>query len=387
MRKTLKILGKIAAVLLIIALAAAIWKREEIIRLMAVNSLFTAERITRNFSHMDDLFLTRPLPRGDGPVSPLPQGPAMSLPEGAAEWIEDRAVTALLVLRDGHIVHESYHRGTGAEDLRISWSMAKSFLSVLFGTVLEDGAITSLDDPVVQYAPVLKGSAYDGATIRQVLNMASGVNFNEDYLDFHSDINRMGRVLALGGSMDGFAAGLHEREAEPGTDWQYVSIDTHVIGMVIAGATGRDPADLMVERIIQPMGFEAEPYFLTDGEGTAFVLGGLNMRTRDYARFGQMILQQGTWQGQRIVSADWIAASTRPSAPGGALYGYQWWIPEDAGGDFMAQGIYGQYIYISPRHDTVIVVNAADRGFRDPGVDDANIAMLKAIARADQEGS
>ncbi len=385
MRKVLKTAGRVAALALVAALVVGIWKREEITRLMAVNSLFTAEKITRNFSHMDDLFLTRALPRGDGPVSPLPGGPAMKLPEGAAEWIETRSVTALLVLKGGRIVHESYHRGTGAEDLRISWSMAKSFLSVLFGTVLEEGVIASLDDPVVQYAPELRGSAYDGTTIRQVLNMASGVKFNEDYLDFHSDINRMGRVLALGGSMDGFAAGLMAREAEPGSEWKYVSIDTHVIGMVIAGATGRDPADLMVERIVRPMGFEAEPYFLTDGEGTAFVLGGLNMRTRDYARFGQMILQKGEWQGQRIVSADWIDASTRPSAPGGALYGYQWWIPRDAGGDFMAQGIYGQYIYISPRHDTVIVVNAADRGFRNPGVDDANIDMLQAIARAEEE--
>lgn len=380
MRKILKFLGRVIMVALVAAAAVAIWKREEITRLMAVNSLFAEEKITRNFSHMDELFLTRPLPRGNGPVSPLPAGPAMILPAGAEQWIEERAVTALLVMKGGRITHESYYRDTGPEDLRISWSMAKSFLSVLFGTVLEEGAIASLDDPVVQYAPDLKGSAYDGTTIRQVLNMASGVKFNEDYLDFHSDINRMGRVLALGGSMDGFTAGLKVRESEPGTEWQYVSIDTHVIGMIIAGATGRDPADLMVERIIQPLGLEAEPYFLTDGEGTAFVLGGLNMRTRDYARFGQMILQKGEWQGRRIVSADWIDTSTSRSAPGGALYGFQWWMPENAGGDIMAQGIYGQYIYISPQHDTVIVVNAADRAFRNDGVGAVNEAMLKAIA-------
>ncbi|MDI3337530.1 serine hydrolase [Defluviimonas aestuarii] len=380
MRKFLRIAGKIAALVLVVALAVAIWKREEITRLMAVNSLFTAEKITRNFSHMNELFLTRPLSRGDGPVSPLPEGPTMKLPEGTAKWIEDRAVTALLVLKGGRIVHESYYRGTGAGDLRISWSMAKSFLSVLFGTVLEEGAIASLDDPVLRYVPVLKDTAYDGTTIRQVLNMTTGVKFDEDYLDFHSDINRMGRVLALGGSMDEFAASLREREAEPGSRWEYVSIDTHVLGMIIAGATGRDPADLMDERIIRPMGFEAEPYFLTDGDGTAFVLGGLNMRTRDYARFGQMILQGGEWQGRRIVAGDWIAASIRPSAPNGALYGYQWWIPEDAWGDVMARGIYGQYIYISPRHDTVIVVNAADRNFREDEVEAENEAMFKAIA-------
>ncbi len=382
MRKALRIALRVLAVVVLVLAVLGLWKREEIVRLMAVNTLFAEDKITENFSHMDRLFLTRPLPRGDGPVSPLPEGPTLTLPDGVQDWIEARSVTALVVLKGGRLVHESYYRGTGPEDLRISWSVAKSFLSGLFGIVLAEGKIASLDDPVTRYVPALAGSAYDGATIRHVLNMAAGVAFNEDYLDYNSDINRMGRVLALGGSMDAFAAGLKARAAAPGTHWHYVSIDTHVLGMVIAGATGRDPAELLDERIIQPLGLEAEPYYLMDGTGTAFVLGGLNMRTRDYARFGQMILQKGEWQGQQIVPADWIDASTRPSAPGGALYGYQWWIPENANGDVMARGIYGQYIYISPRNDTVIVVNAADRGFEEPGVDAENVAMLQAIAAA-----
>ena len=227
-------------------------------------------------------------------------------------------MTSLLVLHDGHVVHESYHQGTDPEDLRISWSMAKSYLSALFGILVEEGAIASLDDPVTAYAPALEGSAYDGASIRNVLQMTSGVTFNEDYLDYYSDINRMGRVLALGGSMDGFAAGLSDREAEPGARWKYVSIDTHVLGMVLRGATGRDIPALMSEKVIAPLGLEASPYYLSDGEGVAFVLGGLNMRSRDYARFGLMYEQMGEYQGQQIVPRDWVAASTRagwPSAP------------------------------------------------------------------------
>ena len=181
--------------------------------------------------------------------------------------------------------------------------------------------------------------------------------------------------------MDGFAEGLKDRDAEPGTAWHYVSIDTHVIGMVIRGATGRDVADLMAERIIGPMGLEAAPYYVTDGLGEPFVLGGLNLRTRDYARIGQMVLQKGFWNGQQIVPADWIAASTTASAPGGALYGFQWWVPPDPmPGEVMAQGIYGQYIYINPALGVVIAVNAADRGFEDPGVEAGNIAMLRQIA-------
>jgi CubicO group peptidase (beta-lactamase class C family) len=382
MKRLLRIALRVALVLGLLAATLALWKREEITRLMAVNTLFAPDKITANFSHMDKLFLTRNLSRGDGPVTPLPAGPPLALPPAVAEWVLARNVTALVVLRHGKLVHESYHHGTARTDLRISWSMAKSFLSALFGTVLAEGKIGSIDDQVTKYVPELIGSAYDGVSIRHLLNMTTGVAFNEDYQDFNSDINRMGRTLALGGSMDAFAASLKTRDVAPGSKWRYVSIDTHVLGMVIKGATGRDPADLMEARIIQPMGLEAAPFYLTDGDGTAFVLGGLNLISRDYARFGQMILQEGRWQGRQIVPADWIAAATAASAPGGAEYGYQWWTIAGGHGDFMSQGIYGQYMYISPRYDTVIVVSASDRGFEDTGVGDGNITMLQTIAAA-----
>jgi CubicO group peptidase (beta-lactamase class C family) len=375
--------GRILGIVLLLVAALALWKREEIARLMAVNSLFAEDRIVQNFSHMDRLFLTRPLSRGEGPVSPLPMGPEAVLPPEVAEWITARDVTALVVLKNGQVVHESYYLGTGPEDLRISWSVAKSFLSALFGIVLAEGHIDSLDDPVTKYVPELASTAYDGATVRHILTMSSGVAFNEDYLDFWSDINRMGRVLALGQSMDGFAANLKDRAAEPGSDWRYVSIDTHVLGMIIRGATGEDIPELLERHILAPLGVEVAPYYLTDGYGVSFVLGGLNMTTRDYARFGQMIAQGGMWQGRQIVPRDWVEASTVPSAPGGAGYGYQWWIADGAvPGEVNAQGIYGQYIWIDRARNIVIAVNAADRGFEDAGVAEGNIAMLRRIADA-----
>ena len=374
-------LGRIIIVVLLLVGALGLWKREEIARLMAVNSLFAPDRIVTNFSNMDRLFLTRPLSRGEGPVSPLPEGPQAELPPEVEDWIAARNVTALVILKDGQIVHESYHQGTGPDDLRISWSVAKSFLSALFGIVLAEGHIESLDDPVTKYAPSLAGTAYDGVTVRHILTMSSGVAFNEDYLDFWSDINRMGRVLALGQSMDGFAASLSERDAEPGSRFHYVSIDTHVLGMIIRGATGEDIPELLERHILAPLGLEAAPYYLTDGYGVSFVLGGLNLTTRDYARFGQMIAQGGMWQGRQIVPRDWIEASVTPSAPGGAGYGYQWWIAEGAvPGEVNAQGIYGQYIWIDRARNIVIAVNAADRGFEEPGVAEGNIALFRRIA-------
>ncbi len=388
MRTFGKWLGRILLLLTVTAAVLYAWKREEISRLMAVNTLFSEEKIVHNFSHMDTLFLTTPVGRGDGPVSVLPDGPPLTLPEGSADWIDARSVTALVVLKDGALVHESYHQGTSPEDRRISWSVAKSYLSALFGVIMAEGHIDSLDDPVTKYAPTLKGGAYDGATIRNVLQMSSGVTFDEDYLDYDSDINRMGRVIALGGTMDGFAEGLTETFTAPGTTWQYVSIDTHILGMVIRGATGRDIPSLLSEKIIAPLGYEEAPYYITDGEGVAFVLGGLNIRTRDYARFGQMFLQNGAYNGQQIVPAPWVAESTTASAntaEGAIGYGYQWWVPIGASpGEYLGRGIYGQYIYVNQPLGVVIATNAADRQFRDPGAHASNVAMFRAIAAAAQ---
>ncbi|MAM25097.1 MAG: 6-aminohexanoate hydrolase [Rhodobacteraceae bacterium] len=386
MRTFGKWLGRILLALLIAAVAVGLWKREEIGRLMAVNSLFAEDRIVENFSNMDSAFLTVPVSRGQGPTAELSYGPETSLPAGVDDWIAEREVTGLVVMKNGEIVYENYFLGTAPEDRRIAWSVSKSYLSALIGILLDEGAIASLDDPVTQYAPALEGTAYDGATIRNVLNMASGVTFNEDYLDYDSDINRMGRVVALGGTLDDFTTDLKARFAEPGAEWKYVSIDTHVLGMVARGATGRSIPDLLSEKIIAPMGHEYEPYYVTDGTGTAFVLGGLNMTTRDYARFGQMYQQGGRWNDRQIVPQDWVAESTRPSAPtapGRIGYGYQWWIPQGAEeGEYMARGVYGQYIYVDTARNVVIAVNSADRGFREPGVSESNIAIFREIAES-----
>lgn len=386
MRTFGKWLGRLLLALILAAVVVGLWKREEITRLWAVNSLFSEEKIVQNFSNMDAAFLHTTLSRGDGPTSELPYAAEVTLPDAVDTWITDRTVTSLLVMKDGAIVYENYFQGTGPEDRRISWSVAKSYLSALLGVLLDEGAIPSLDVAVTDYAPKLKGGAYDGATLLDVLQMSSGVVFDEDYLDQNSDINRMGRVLALGGEMDDFAADLTETFAPAGQEWKYTSIDTHIVGMVIRGATGRSIPDLLSEKIIAPLGLEHAPYYVTDGVGTAFVLGGLNVTTRDYARFGQMFAQKGLWQGKQVVPADWVVTSTLPSArtaPGEIGYGYQWWIPQGSPpGAYMARGIYGQYIYIDTEAGVVIVTTAADRKFREAGVSQQNVDMFRLIAES-----
>lgn len=365
-------------------LVLGLWKRAELLRLARTLALFWPRRIVANFSAMDRIFFTAPVILPQAPPSPLPEGPAMALPAGWGDWLARRSVTAVVVLHKGQVVHEDYRQGTGRDDLRISWSLAKSWLSLLVGQLLEDGTFDSLDVPVIRHVPALAGTAYDGATLRDLLQMTSGVVFDEDYLAFFSDVNRMGRVIALGRSMDAFAAARQDRFAQPGTTWAYVSIDTHVIGMMIRGATGRAIPALMAEKLMGPMGLDAAPYFLADAHGTAFVLGGLNMCTRDYARLGLLVLQEGTLSGRQIVPADWVRTSTAPLAPtepGALRYGYQWWIPADGtGNEVLARGMYGQFLYVHRSEGVVIAVNAADRRFRDDGAFDDALQMFRAIA-------
>jgi len=379
------------AVLAVLILILAVWQRERVTRLLAVVSLFDEDRIVQNFISMDDLFVSTAMPPLNDTVNRLETGAEMEMPAGFTAWAEDRSVTGIIVLKDGVIRHESYPLTAEGEDdptssTRISWSVAKSFLATLMGILHEDGTIPDLDAPVTQYAPSLLGSAYDGASIRDVLQMSSGVTFDEDYLDFWSDINKMGRILGLGGSMDGFAEGLSETFAPAGQQWKYVSIDTHILGMVIRGATGRTIPDLLNEKVMSPLGLTETPLYLTDGYGVAFVLGGLNLTTHDYALFGHMIASGGISFGTRIVSEDWIEESTMPSAnteAGATGYGYQWWIPKGATeGEFMARGVYTQYIYINRPRGVVIALNAADRGFREDGVNDGAVDMFRQITEA-----
>lgn len=357
-------------------------------RLLQVNSLFDEGKIVHNFSNMDSLMFTHEHPQSGTPISwttnlqPLPKTVKINGQTRDLEpWLDEASTTALLIVRGDDIVFEDYRLGTTAEDKRISWSMAKSFLSALVGTAVERGEIKSIDAQVTDYVPALKDTAYDGATLRNVLNMSSGVAFNEDYLDPKSDINKMGRVLALGGSMDEFAASLTERAREPGSGRQYVSIDTHVIGMVLRAATGKSVHELYRDRLWSKMGASSDSFYMTDGGDRAFVLGGLNMTTRDYAAFGKLMRDGGMRAGEQIIPAAWVAESTSNNAPGDVStghndksvgYGYQWWVPPvsadvDFKGDFFAVGIYGQYIYVNPTLDIVVSKNAAHREFMQGG--------------------
>ena len=365
-------LGLLGALVLLV-----LFNWTKIQRLLTANSVFDADKIVSNFSNMDSAFLHHDLAIGE--PKPWPED-IQDIPEivmiagketKLSDALEELDTTALVIIRDGKLIHESYYKDTQRDDMRISWSVAKSFMSGLYGQAIEDG-LMDISRPIETYLSQLKGTAYEGATVANILNMASGVKFDEDYLDKTSDINDMSRVLALGGSMDKYTETLTERQYEPGTVWQYVSIDTHVAAMALRKVTGKTLHQLWEETYGAHLGMGKSPFYLTDGKDVAFALGGLNLRTRDYAKFGQLFLQDGEWEGKQLIPVDWVKASTVNLAPNihpirGSGYGYQWWVPMPqegpSKGDYFAIGIYGQYIYVNPAMNIVIAKNAADREF------------------------
>jgi CubicO group peptidase (beta-lactamase class C family) len=400
--KAIKIASGLIFVLLV--LVGLNWSSIE--RLIHIKSLFDEDKIVYNFSHMDDLLFSSELPRSgeeylwEISLSPLPVNYIdRGKEKNTMGMLEELQTTALVVIKDGTIVFEDYYKDTDKNDLRMSWSMSKSFVSALTGLALERGDIESIDDPVTKYAPMLKGSAYDGVPLRHVLNMASGITFDENYIDPGSDINKMGTVLALGGSLDDFAAEQTDITRPSGEAWRYCSIDTHVVSMVLRSATGKTLQEYFVENLWSKIGASADARYSTDGDGNAFALGGLNIRTRDYALFGELIRNKGRRGDEQIIPAEWIAVSTSATAPppaeGGGVstengspfkYGYQWWIPPNADGEFFAVGVYGQYIYINPKAGIVIAKNAAHRQFLESDEKGEsymaqNITLFRGIAK------
>jgi CubicO group peptidase (beta-lactamase class C family) len=291
------------------------------------------------------------------------------------KYIDSSYTQGFLFIQNDTIQYENYWRGQQEDTKHISWSMAKSYVSALFGIAIEEGYIKSINQTVDEYLPELKGSGYDNVKIKDVLQMSSGVKFNEDYSDPKSDINRYWEGFVFGGSQDEFAATL-ENERPPGTYNKYVSIDTHVLGMIIVKATGKSIAEYLEEKIWKPIGNEYDAYWLADGYGMEQANGGLNASLRDFAKLGRLYLNKGNWEGKQIVPTKWIEQSTsiteeylmpqsENSESKGIGYGYQWWIPDGTEGEFMAIGVFNQHIYVNPTTNTIIVKNSANKNYYD----------------------
>jgi CubicO group peptidase (beta-lactamase class C family) len=379
------------AIALALAAIPLLIYRTEVTRLWHMANLFDPDRIVHNFQHMDEILDSRTVARG-GEVLEFARG-TYSLPKSfryrdrpydTEAFLDELVTTGLIIVQDDTILLERYQRGYAPAGHHIAWSVSKSFVSALFGIAVGEGHVPDIMAPVTDYLPELEGSGYDGVPIKHVLQMSSGVGFNEDYGDPFSDINRMGPSMALGSLLD-FAATL-ERARPPGTLQHYVSVDTQVLGTILVRATGQDLAAYASEKLWQPLGMEFDAVWLLDGTGMEWAFGGLNASLRDFARFGWLYLNGGSRNGKQIVPEAWVRASVTPDAPhlmpgpkpnssNEMGYGYQWWIPSEPDGDFMALGVYGQTIYVDPKNRLVIVKNSVDRDFQKNGFENGRIAL------------
>ena len=347
------------------------------------------------FRDTDRVFESRPVDARGAPWT-LPDGAPMAMPSIAfggetrdyERVAEDTFTNAFLVIRDGRVVFEDYRNRSDAQTRFIGFSMSKTITAVLVGIALEQGAIASLDDPVTKYLPELRGTGYDGATLRQVLQMRSGVDYQERY-DFGDNPSFAGRLheQAIVLNKMRFADGAREtrRANAPGSTFNYSTLDTFVIGWVLERATGMELAPFTEANLWQPLGAADGGFWLADGPpGAGRELSGMgfNATLRDFGRLGQLLLDGGKREGKQVLPAGWVEQMTRMVPTGQPMpgYGLFTWQVDDEPGAYAAVGLAGQFIYVHPRSRTVIVKLSHYPPAEPEHVGPETLALFRAVA-------
>ena len=324
------------------------------------------------------------IPAGGTP-RPLPPGPPLKLALDVDAYMAGQRSAAVVVLQDGRLRLERYGLGFDASGRWTSFSVAKSMTSVLVGAALRDGHIRSMDDKVSAYLPHMKGSAYDEVSIRQLLTMTSGVRWNEDYGDPNSDVAKFNNHQPEAG-VDALVSYMRQlpREAPAGTRWHYSTGETNLVGILLNQATKKPLSTYLSEKIWVPAGMEQQATWILSKTGQEISGCCIQAATRDFARFGQFILDGASVNGQAIVPEGWLAEATTERTgidQPGRGYGYFWWTYSD--GSFAARGIFGQGIFIDPKRRLVIASNANwGGGARDAVADPARQAFSRAVQQA-----
>jgi len=386
----------------IIIIGLALVYGPKVIRVNKMIHLYDKDKIAFNFINMDKIFRAGPLLKASAsPYSFQNMTDKFSLPStfkhlgkdvNLEEALEYYETDGLIVLKNNNLLYENYWHNNTKTSKHISWSVAKSFLSALIGIAVDQGLIDSIDDPVTKYLDDFKGTGYEDVPIKDLLQMSSGIKFNEDYADYNSDINRFGRTISFGTPMRDFAKSL-KNEKEPGTYHHYVSIDTQMLAMVLQEVSGKSVTESLQEHIWNKIGMQDDAYYMVDDSGMEVALGGLNATLRDYAKFGLLYLNRGDWNGEQVVPADWVDAShvtdemhlvpgDNPNSSSDWGYGYQWWVPGFPSSEYTASGVYNQYIFIDPENRVVIAKTSSNHRFTEEKEESkaAHVSMFRAIA-------
>jgi CubicO group peptidase (beta-lactamase class C family) len=339
----------------------------------------------QGFRSYSEIFPTRPI-SSRGPAYPLNEaardftGVSYSLAGtrySVDDFVKNTRVAGMIMVHQGDVLYERYELGSSPSTLWVSYSIAKSVVSLLYGAAIADGYIRDVNDPVTAYLPRLAGGAYDGVTIKQLLQMSSGVAWREDYVDPEADVSKSpSEILALIDYMQALP-----RAAVPGTVFNYSTGETNLAGAVLRAAIGNNLATYLTHKIWRPFGMQADGNWMLGAPG-GVEYGGccISATLRDYARIGLFAMGGGrAADGRRILPADWISESTAASAnnPG---YGYFWWLRPD--GAYAAVGIYGQMIWIDPHSETVIAIHSAWPEASSKTLSEHRWAAIEAMAAA-----
>lgn len=370
-------------------------------------SMWSEPYMVGSYRHWAEIYPVRVVPTAP-PVSELPRnedlGDVPFWGNGekldVASYLERARVTGLLVIKDGVIRLEAYGNGADESSMMTSQSVAKSVVSTLVGIALGEGLIGSLDDPIDRYVPELAHSAYAGVPIEAVLQMSSGIAFREDYDSDVSDSERMWVEVAQNHSV-----GAHDylltfaTDTAPYETFNYKGADTQALGWLVERVTGMTLSAYLSQQLWAPMGMEADALWQVDGTGPDAVeiaYAGLNARLRDWGRFGLLMAQDGVWQGERLLPEGWVAqasVASRPQVQPGKLYRgyvmgyqYQWWTYPGATGAFTAQGINGQFVYVDPSRDLVVVQSAVWPEWWDDNLEHMFNDFVKEVAKLTDEG-
>ncbi|MBY8961578.1 beta-lactamase family protein [Flavobacterium sp. D11R37] len=267
-------------------------------------------------------------------------------------YLEKNRTVAFLIIQNDTIQYEKYFDDYSEDAVVASFSMAKSVTSILIGCAIDDGYIKSVDEPVTNYISELKENGLQSVTIEHLLQMTSGIKFSESYTNPFGDAATFyyGRNLTK-------AVLKRKLKKEPGSAFSYSSGDTQVLGMVLQRALkGKSITQYLEEKLWKPLGMEYDATWSLDREnGMEKTFCCINARARDFSKIGRLYLNNGNWQGKQIVPEEWVRRSvTADTVTGASFYKYQWWLPSQSG-DFMAQGILGQYIYVNPSKNLIIV--------------------------------
>ena len=371
---------------------------------------FSFPKLRWTFCHFRQLQASRGVNRGLNPISTLqssidPMIDAVTFTpinaDAPVTWrtsLDANYTDGIVVMHRGEIVYEYYSGCLDRAGRHGAMSVTKSFVGVIAEMLIAEGI---LDDQkaVGEYVPELIDSAFGSASLRQVMDMTTALDYNENYADPESDIwlyaaagNPAPKPASYTGprSLYEFLQGV-EQDGEHGEKFVYKSINTDVLAWVIARASGKDFIEHLSEKIWQPLGMEQEADMMVDSLGTPFAAGGLNLSLRDAARFGQLMLQQGVWNGKQIVPREAVAAVASggdrlkfseagyKTLPGGS-YGSQWWALHNENGAYSARGIHGQAIYIDPTAEMVIARFASHPISFNAAIDPNSLPAYQAVA-------